>query len=147
MAEEVKRPARIEEKAYWGVPIKSIPGGLRERVEATVETAKKDGQFSINFVDVIGQEGREPLWKYGDYTDVYVFDGSALHESFHKYGSNQYSMFISGGGRPEYLDNIAKALGFDKNKADVIPGLGHTKDTSPPERQTTPTGPYYGMKY
>ena len=137
---------RYKQKGYYGLPFEALPTELRDRVVVAVEAARSGGRFSINFVEVEGPKGKIPTWKYGDYTDVYILDGATLHKSFHHVGNKQYKMFFTGGGESRYIDEIAAALGFDKSKAEIIPGFGHTEETDAFARQVSPTGPYYGVR-
>lgn len=131
------------EEGYSGLPFNQIPQGLRQRVEAAVETSRQTGTaFEVNLV--LEEDGN---WQYGRYTDVFALDNNHLLRSFHRVGDKIYKIFFTGGGDARILDELATSLGFDREKAEIIPGFGWEgrRNVSFFEMELTPTGPYYGQ--
>lgn len=137
------KPKGIE--GYDGPPFTDIPEGLRERVQTAAEAAKKGKGMGLVFFEVKTPQGQMPEWGYGKYTDVYVFDNDHFHNSYHRINDRQFRTFLTGSGES---DHIAKALGFDRGQAEIIPDKGWVHRRSEVDeltRQGTPMGPYYGQ--
>ena len=141
-----------KEKVYYtqgwrGVPSEQLPNNLLERVANAnkelreARTELRSGETGVEF-NILS----EP-WEHDEFTDVFVYDGRNINRSFHRGDDGKvYELRYVGHWEPYSKVSIANAMGFDKEKAEVIHGKGHKMNRKHPRYQSEPSGPYYGMK-
>ena len=150
------------EKRYNGPEFRTLPGSIRDRIEAAVMAAQETVDLRINLRNYPKGLGSKSNWNFGDAKEVFVYDLSTLRAVNFRTDVGFYELSFFGGRSGRDGIEIEKALGlrFIKRPAHSLDSVQVMVEDQPLERlaklghisdivyrnssayQCTPSGPY-----